>query len=102
MPEPRPKPEQQPITREQSEQEERSPQALVGLCVSGDLAIRPEQEERSAQAQLVQAVATVLALLLRGSEQEQLGAKPLGWEDLAHCLAGQSKRPPIPELTRLL
>ncbi len=102
MPVPRPKPEQQPTPGEQGEQEERSPQALTSQCVSGGLAIEAEQEEILAQAKLVQAIAIVLASLLRGSEQEQLGAKPLGWEDLARCLAGLSKRLPIPELAPLL
>lgn len=102
VPVPRPGPEQQPSTGEQREQEEISPQALTSQCVTSDLPDLAEQEEISRQAYLVQAVATVLGSLLRASEQEQLGAMFSDWEDLARCLAGQSKRPPIPELAPLL
>jgi hypothetical protein len=97
-----PKPEQKAGTGEQGEQEEISAQALTQQGVNGELAIGAEQEEISAQAKLAQAVATVLAMLLQAPEQEQLAAKFSGWEDLARCLAGQSKRPPIPKLAPLL
>jgi hypothetical protein len=98
----RPRPEQKPYSGEQDEQEERSPQPLLLQGVTSDLAIRSEQEETLAQATLAQAVVTVLVSLLQTSEQEQLGAKLSGWEDLARCLAGQPKRPPNPELAPLL
>jgi len=70
--------------------------------VTNDLAIRSEQEETLAQVKLAQAIVTVLVSLLQASEQEQLGAKLAGWENLARCLAGQSKRPPNPERAPLL
>lgn len=98
----RPKPKQNPGTGEQSEQEEISTQIKTRQGVTSDLAICSEQEEISTQAKLVQTVATVLVSLLQASEQEQLGAKFSSWEDLARCLVGQSKRPPIPELAPLL
>jgi hypothetical protein len=102
VPIPRAKPEQLPSTGEPSEQEEQSAQALSRQGVAGDLANGSEQEELLAQAQCVQAVATVLVALHQASEQEQLGAGFLGWQDLARCLAGQSKRPPISKLAPLL